>query len=74
MDNNTTYLMTKELDAHSMQIGYLQSQIKHQNNMIGGLIAGLVISGIGLVATVVELMLFEERTEETLKKKEEVGF
>ena len=71
----STYMMTKEIDAHSAQIAALNKQVKTlkgQNTILGIGLAGAF--AVALI-TIAEVALFEDKVDEKLnnmKKDDEI--
>ena len=75
MNDMSTYMMTKEIDAHSAQIAALNKQVKTlkgQNTILGIGLAGAF--AVALI-TIAEVALFEDKVDEKLnnmKKDDEI--
>lgn len=72
MNDMSTYMMTKEIDAHSAQIAVLNKQVKTlkgQNTLLGIGLAGAF--AVALI-TIAEVALFEEKMEDKMKKDDEI--
>ena len=70
MNDMSTYMMTKEIDAHSAQIAVLNKQVKTLKGQNTLLSIGLAGAFAVALITIAEVALFEEKMGDKMKKED----